>query len=120
MTDPFKVRVSGPLLACAHGVARQMLWAGYSPRTVRDYLYVLARWSRWLDDEGLATGQLTAEVVQRFLLARRNAGNRRWCTVRSMQPMLTVLGDMRVIPVTAGQPSPVSAVEAVLSPIAAT
>lgn len=114
MADPFKVRVSGPLLACAHGVARQMLWAGYSPRTVRDYLYVLARLSRWLDDEGLATGQLTAEVVQRFLLARRNAGNRRWCTVRSMQPMLTVLRDMRVIPVTDGQPSPVSAVEAVL------
>lgn len=113
MANPFKVRVSGPLLACAHGVAREMLWAGYSPRTVRDYLYVLARLSRWLDDEGLATGQLTAEVVQRFLLARRNAGNRRWCTVRSMQPMLTVLRDMRVIPVVE-QPSPASAVEAVL------
>lgn len=113
MVDPFKVRVSGLLLACAHGVARQMLGAGYSPRTVRDYLYVLARLSRWLDDEGLATGQLTVEVVQRFLLARRNAGNRRWCTVRSMQPMLTVLPDMRVVPV-AGQLSPASVVEAVL------
>jgi integrase/recombinase XerD len=113
MVDPFKVRVPGPLLACAHGVARRMLGAGYSPRTVRDYLYVLARLSRWLDDEGLAAGQLTAEVVQRFLLARRNAGYRRWCTVRSMRPMLTVLRDMCVIPV-AGQPSPDSAVEAVL------
>jgi site-specific recombinase XerD len=90
-----------------------MLSAGYSPRTVRDYLYVLARLSRWLDDEGLATGQLTVEVVQRFLLVRRNAGNRRWCTVRSMQPMLTVLRDMRVIPVVEQQ-SPVSAVEAML------
>jgi hypothetical protein len=35
--DITKVRVSGPLLVCAHGVAREMLWAGYSPRTVRDY-----------------------------------------------------------------------------------
>ncbi|MBV9652076.1 MAG: tyrosine-type recombinase/integrase [Pseudonocardiales bacterium] len=113
MVDPFKVRVPGPLLACAQGVARQMLGAGYSPRTVRDYLYVLARLSRWLDDEGLAAGQLTAEVVQRFLLARRNAGYRRWCTVRSMEPMLAVLRDMRVIPMVE-QPSPDSAVEVVL------
>jgi integrase/recombinase XerD len=113
MVDPFRVRVSGPLLACAHGVARQMLGAGYSPRTVRDYLYVLARLSRWLDDEGLAAGQLTVEVVQRFLLVRRNAGYRRWCTVRSMEPVLAVLPDMRVIPVVE-QPSPDSAVEAVL------
>src|SRR5207248_2946820 len=45
----------------------------------------------------------------------RNVGGapRRWCTVRSMRPVLAVLRDMRVIPV-AGQPSPDSAVEAVL------
>ncbi|HEY6423989.1 MAG TPA: tyrosine-type recombinase/integrase [Pseudonocardiaceae bacterium] len=113
MADLFKVRVSGPLAACVHGVARQMLREGYSPRTVRDYLYVLARLSRWLDDEGLAAGQLTLEVVQRFLQARRSAGYRRWRTVRSMQPMLTVLRDMRVIAVVE-QPSPDSVVEAVL------
>lgn len=113
MVDPFTVRVSGPLSESAAGVAQAMLGSGYSPRTVRDHLYVLARLSRWLDGQGLVAEQLTPEVVQRFLIGRCRAGYRRWRSMRSMQPTLTVLRDMAMIPIVE-QSTPDSALEAVL------
>jgi integrase/recombinase XerD len=98
MSDPFKVRVAGPLSSQAHGFATELIRAGYSPRTARDHVYVLARLSRWLDDEGLAAAQLTPQVVDRFLLTRRAAGYRRWRTLRSLQPMLAFLRGVQAIP----------------------
>ena len=113
MTDPFKVRITGPLSSQAHGFATELIRVGYSPRTVRDHVYMLARVSRWLADEGLTAVQLTREVVDRFLLSRRTAGHRRWCTRRSLEPMLGFLRDAQVIP-AAEHEAPDCAAEALL------
>src|SRR5215207_2956955 len=50
MVDPFRVRVVGPLSSQAHGFAAELIRLGYSPRTTRDHVYVLAQLSRWLAD----------------------------------------------------------------------
>lgn len=113
MADPFEVRVTGPLSSLAHEFATELIGAGYSPRTARDHVYVLARLSRWLTDEHLATAQLTPEAVDRFLLARHAAGCRRWRTLRSMQPMLAFLRGVRAVP-EAEVVAPDSAVEAMV------
>ena len=98
MVDPFTVRVSGPLSPFAHGFATELVRAGYSPRTARDHVYVLAQLSRWLTGERLAAVELTPEAVDRFLLDRRAAGYRRWCTLRSLQPMLVFLRGAQAVP----------------------
>ena len=98
MADPFTVRVTGPLSPFAHGFATELVRAGYSPRTARDHVYVLAQLSRWLTGERLAAVELTPVVVERFLLDRRAAGYRRWCTLRSLQPMLVFLRGAQAVP----------------------
>ncbi len=110
MADPFKVRVSGPLSSQAHGLATELIRAGYSPRTARDQVYVLAQLSRWLTEERLSAAELTPVVMERFLLARRTAGHRRWCTARSLTPMLMFLRGVRVIPAAGQEAVPESAV----------
>lgn len=113
MSDPFKVRVTGPLSSQAHDFATEMIRAGYSQRTARDQVYVLAQLSRWLTEERLAAAELTPVAVNRFLLARRAAGYRRWCTLRSLQPMLTFLRAAHVMP-AAGHVGPDSAAGALV------
>lgn len=113
MIDPFTVRVSGPLSSYAHGFAAEMLREGYSRRTVRDHVYALSWLSRWLAAEGLTAAQLRPEVVDRFLLARRVSGRRRWRTRRSLQPMLTFLLGVRAIPSPQGV-TPATALDALL------
>lgn len=113
MSDPFKVRVTGPLSSQAHNFATEMIRAGYSQCTARDQVYVLAQLSRWLNDERLAAAELTPAAVNRFLLARRAAGYRRWRTLRSLQPMLAFLRAAQVVP-AAGHAGPDSAAGALL------
>ncbi len=113
MADPFKVRVTGPLSSRAHGFATELVRAGYSPRTARDHVYVLAQLSRWLDGQRLAAAELTPEVVDRFVAARDTAGHRRRRTLRSLQPMLAYLRDVQAVP-AAERGAPDSAAEALL------
>ncbi|MFF3159863.1 tyrosine-type recombinase/integrase [Streptomyces sp. NPDC057910] len=54
--------------------------------------------SRWLEREGLASGQLTAVRVEEFIQARRNAGHRRWLSQRSLRLMLGFLRDAGIVP----------------------
>jgi site-specific recombinase XerD len=114
MVDPFRVRVVGPLSSQAHGFAAELIRLGYSPRTTRDHVYVLAQVSRWLADEGLTAARLTPEAVDRFLLARAVAGCRRWRTLRSLQPMLDYLRGVQAVP-SVEQAGPESPLEALLA-----
>jgi len=99
MADPCMVRVSGPLARYAEGFASELIRLGYTPRTTRDHLYVLAHLSRWLAAEGLAAAELTPAMVDRFLWVRRRRGYRRWQGLRSLQPMLVHLRRAHAIPV---------------------
>ncbi len=95
-------RVRGPLARYGEGFRDVLTGAGYTPRTARDNVYVLAHLSRWLGQEGLAGADLTPQAVERFLLARRAAGYRRWLTVRSLRPLLGYLRQVGAVP-AAGQ-----------------
>lgn len=94
----YPVRVSGPLALSVHPFRLELVRRGFTPRSSQDHAYVLADLSRWLEREGLAPGQLTAERVGEFVQARRNAGHRRWLTDRSLQLMLGFLRDAGAVP----------------------
>jgi integrase/recombinase XerD len=71
MNDPSKVRVTGPLAGYVGGFRRELEARGYRPGTVANQLWLVAELSRWLDVQGLAVGDLTAERVEQFFSMRR-------------------------------------------------
>jgi len=99
VTELPRVRVSGPLSPHADGFRDELVGAGYTHGTVRSQLYRLAHLSRWLVEQGLCATDLTPEVVERFLLARRVTGHRRWVTVRSLEPLVRYLQRVGAAPV---------------------
>jgi len=72
MTDPLRVRVSGPLEPFAVGFAAELSRRGYARDSVVLQLHLMAHLSRWLECERLAVGELrSAAEVERFVAARR-------------------------------------------------
>jgi site-specific recombinase XerD len=94
----YPARVSGPLAAEVHAFRTGLARAGYTARTARDNAYVMACLSRWLEAEGLTPPELTADRLERFAAARREAGYRRWRTVRSLRLLLRHLRDKGLVP----------------------
>jgi integrase len=96
--DRYPARVSGPLAAEVHAFRAGLVRAGYTARTGQDNAYVMACLSRWLEAEGLTPAELTAERLERFAAARREAGYRRWRTVGSLRLVLRHLRDKGLVP----------------------
>lgn len=89
----------GPFAVHVEGFRQALAGLGYSPRTARDYGYVLAQLSRWLVAEHLSPEQLTEPVLHRFVQARRLKGYRRWRSRRSLRLMVGYLRGEGAIPV---------------------
>lgn len=113
MHDPSRVRVSGPLEVFAAGFAAELARLGYRRVPVVFQLQLVAHASRWLQGEGLAAGELSSEVVERFLAERRAAGYTNYVTARAMAPLLGYLRGLGVAP-AASPREPVGAVEVLL------
>jgi site-specific recombinase XerD len=106
-------RVTGPLAAYALGFRDELLHIGYSERSARDGVYLLAHLSRWLIEQDLGPASLTAREQERFLAARRNAGYRRPRSVRPLRVLLGYLGQFEAIPST-DEPARTCALDALL------
>ncbi|MGH2919295.1 MAG: tyrosine-type recombinase/integrase [Solirubrobacteraceae bacterium] len=113
MHDPSRVTVSGPLEVFAAGFAAELARLGYrrTPATFR--LQLMAHASGWLEREGLGAGELTSEVVERFLVGRRAAGYTNYVTARALAPLLGYLRGLGVAP-PASRRVAVGAVEVLL------
>jgi integrase/recombinase XerD len=98
MDGHYPARVTGPLAAEVARFRAELVRAGYTARSGQDNAYVLAHLSRWLEDEGLAPEELTAAQLERFSQARRDAGYRRWRTVRSLRLLLRYLRGEGMVP----------------------
>jgi integrase/recombinase XerD len=114
MHDPSRVRVSGPLEVFASGFAAELVRLGYRRVPIVFQLQLAAHASRWLQREGLGAGDLTSEVVERFLAERRAAGYTNYVTARAMAPLLGYLRGLGVAP-AASPAMPVGAVDVVLA-----
>src|SRR4051812_14816654 len=114
MHDPSRVRVSGPLEVFAEGFAAELARLGYRRTPATFQLQLMAHASRWLQGEGLGAGELTSEVVERFLAERRAAGYTNYVTARAMAPLLGYLRGLGVVPAESLRPA-VGAVEVLLA-----
>lgn len=92
------VSVSGPLEEFAEGFGVELARLGYSVRGSEAQRGLMKHVSAWLSAEGLAAGDLTGEVADRFVVARQ--GSHR--SLRSSRALVPLLGHLRsrgVIPV---------------------
>jgi integrase/recombinase XerD len=108
-----RVRVSGPLAEYAAGFAAYLAGAGYRPLSAANQVRLLAHLSRWLEDRGLAPGELTGQRVREFLAARRAAGYTCRLSERGLAPLLDCLRGLGVVP-EPGRPVPAAAVDVLL------
>jgi integrase/recombinase XerD len=100
-----RVRVTGPLARYSEGFGAALAEGGYAPTSVADQLRLMAHLGRWLAGEGLRPGDLTPVVAERFLLARRAAGYRRFLSARGVAPLMEYLVAAGVIvPVVSPEP----------------
>jgi integrase/recombinase XerD len=113
LTNPSKIRVSGPLSAFAAGFADELARQGYRPRVADNHMRLVAKLSRWLVSEGLGADGLHTTEVERFLLARRAAGYTQLLSIKAMQPILAYLRGLGVAPASP-PPTPSGPVEVAL------
>ena len=98
MDKPSRVRMSGPLEPYRHGFTADLRRLGYSKFTVVALLHLMAHLSRWLEDQGLGTDDLTDDCVERFLAVRRASGQVRRLSPRGLVPLLDYLRGLDVAP----------------------
>jgi integrase len=106
MTDPSRVRITGPLVDHAAGFRAALEGQGYRHHAVGCQLAVMAHVSRWLAAEDLEVGDLTPERIERFLAARREAGYTMWLSIKGVAPLIGYLRGVGAVPA----PEPVVAV----------
>lgn len=86
-----RVRVSGPLAQHAEGFRVMLAGRGYAPSSAAGQLQVMAHLSRWLTGQDRPAVGVTSAAVEQFLLARKDAGYRRWLSRRAIAPLLEYL-----------------------------
>jgi integrase/recombinase XerD len=100
--DPLRVAVTGPLSSYVGGFCVVLRRWGYSPAGAAELVQLMAHLSRWLDGHRLAVGDLTGEVVERFLVDRRRQYRRRK-SGRALAPVLVYLRGVGAAPEPAVQ-----------------
>jgi len=92
MSDPSRVRVTGPLEAYTAGFRAELLTQlGYTKHSTSYQLQLLAHLSRWLSAAGIDASGLTPAVMDQFLAARRSAGYHMWLSPKALAPLLQYL-----------------------------
>jgi integrase/recombinase XerD len=99
MSDPSRVRMSGPLARYAPGFVAELLGAGYRPVSASFQLQLMAHLSRWMQATGVATEALSGEELERFLTARRAAGYTNYLSPKALVPLVRYLRGLGVVPV---------------------
>jgi integrase/recombinase XerD len=92
--------VAGPLEPYATGFRSWLETKGFSGSGVSHRMWQLGHLSRWLQGEGLGSGELTAQHLERFLMARRSAGYRTWVSSLSLRVPLRYLTEIGVVQAT--------------------
>ena len=98
MVSPLRVRLSGPLQEFGPGFVVELERVGYSPVGATLQVRLMARVSSWMQANGVACGELSGEVLERFLAGRRLAGHRDYVTAGAVAPLLAYLRGLGLVP----------------------
>ena len=113
ISDPSRVRFTGPLAPLAAGLGAELMDLGYASTSATVQLGLAAHMSRWLAARGLGLGDLSEPVIAEFLVDRRRDYSNLY-SVKALGPTLGYLRRVGLAP-AAVPPLPVGAVEQVLA-----
>jgi integrase/recombinase XerD len=113
MSDPSKVRMTGPLTVYAAGFGAELARQGYVGNSVASQLQLMAHLSRWMTGEAVEVSGLIPAVTARFLAVRRSQGYRLWLSPKALTSLLGYLRGLGVVPLPA--PPVLTASEALLA-----
>lgn len=91
ISDPSRVRFTGPLTPFAAALAAELAALGYTPTSAANQLQLTAHLSRWLQARGRGPADLTGSVIREFLVDRR----RDYRNLYSLQALGPMLGYLR-------------------------
>lgn len=90
VSDPSRVRFTGPLEPLAAGLVAELAVLGFASTSAADQLRLAAHLSRWLQARGLTVGELTGPVIDAFLADRRRDYSSGYST-RALRVLLAYL-----------------------------
>jgi integrase/recombinase XerD len=117
VSDPSRVRVSGPLSGIAPGFVARLEELGYRQSSAGAQLLLVADLSRWLQRRGLGPGDLDGAAVRGFAAERRARGSNLY-SEQAVAPFLSYLRGLGVLP-EPGASAPGSPVDVLLAGFAA-
>jgi integrase/recombinase XerD len=91
MSDPLRVRMSGPLSVFAAGFLEELLGRGYRPGTAAKQLQLMAHLSRWMAAHDLELDDLRSVEIERFVQERATS----WVQLASTRALVPLLGHLR-------------------------
>ena len=100
MVSVLGARVVGGLEPYAQGLADVLLEQGYTVSGATQHMCFVAHLSRWMLQEHMGVGDLTASSIDRYLAGRRTDGYVRYTSVMAFAPLLGYLGPLDVLPPT--------------------
>ena len=92
MTRRLRGPLDGPLLPYGPGFEAALTAQGYSADSIGRHLRLMVHLSRWLAEQHLAAGDLTAGCARRFLRFRQAQGHTHPASMAGMAPLLDYLG----------------------------
>jgi len=95
------VVVHGPLEGLVDRFWEGLTAAGYTPLSAVNQLRLMAHVSRWMASESVGLVDLTEELLDRFLVVRREAGYTCWLSRRGLGPLVELLRSEGVMPAAA-------------------
>ncbi|MGV1010699.1 MAG: tyrosine-type recombinase/integrase [Dermatophilaceae bacterium] len=102
MAGRYRVRVSDPLEGFAEGFRAELATSGYAWRSVEAQLGLVKHLSEWLGSQDLTAGDLSAEVLSRFVDVRRQS-HTHLRSPRALVPLLDYLRGLGVAPPAAAE-----------------
>ena len=91
--------VRGPLEPHVGGFAEQLIRQGYSRASAEQHVCFIAHLDRWMQGAGVGLGDLSGQVLDRYLVERRAAGYREYRSVKALRPLMDYLLPLGVLPV---------------------
>lgn len=97
VSDPSRVRMSGPVVGFADGLVHELRSLGYATTTAAELMRLTAHLSRWLQGSGHELAELTPVVLDAFVAERRK-GYVNFTSARALDPIVGYLRRIEAVP----------------------
>ena len=113
MTRRVRGPLDGPLLPYGPGFEVALASRGYSADSIGRHLRLMVHLSRWLAEQHLTAGDLTAGYAQRFLRFRQAQGHAHPASMDGMTPLVDYLVSVGAAP--AAEPQAAGPMDALIA-----